>query len=144
MGKFKDIIKVILLSLTFSLILIGILGAGIYFMTYNVLSSALISTSVVIGIGYLYNLYTIQNFNKFVATKQADVLKEEQKRFFNIECCECGAVKSVPIDFSIDMVFRCDQCNVNNKIFYTLKSGRTTDLVKETNVLDIIQSYAEK
>lgn len=140
----KSTIMVIFTSLLFTLILIGLFTGGLYLYTGELWSNLLIVTGTVLGIGYLYNLFTIQRFNRFVATKQAEVLKEQQKSFFNIECCECSKMHSVFIDFTQDMSFVCDDCNVNNKIFYALKTGRTTDIPQNISVTELVEKYIDE
>ena len=139
----KSTLMVIFTSLLFTLFLIGLFSSGLYLLTGNIWSNILIVTGSVLGIGYLYNLFTIQRFNRFVATKQAEVMKEQQKSFYNIECCKCSKVHSVPVDFSQDMMFKCEDCETPNKIFFALKTGLTTDIPENLSVSKLVERYVD-
>lgn len=140
----RGTLQVIISSLLFTIIIIVLLSLGLYYLTKNLVSSLLISTGIVLGIGYLFNLFIIQRFNRFVASKQAEVLKEQQKIFINLECCNCARVNSLPINFTEEMVFECEECNLKNKVFYTFKAGRITDIPENTNILNLIEKVVNE
>jgi phage FluMu protein Com len=139
----KSTIFIVIVTVLFISILIGLFTTALYLYTGNLWFNLSLVTGIVLSVGYLYNLYIIQNFNKFIVSKQVEIIKEQQKAYFNIECCGCGEVSSVAVNFSQDMVFKCEQCDVVNKVFYALKTGRTTDIPRNLNVVELVEKYID-
>lgn len=139
-----SLLQVIVISLLYTCIIIGLFTGALYLYNGLILINALSVTGAVLGIGYLFNLHTIQQFNKFVATQQADVMKKEQDLFFQIDCCECGRSNAIKMNLNQDMVFECEECKVLNKVFYTFKTGRPTEIPKNTNVVEFIQDFVKE
>ena len=141
----KELIKVGVVSVFSTLITGGLIGAGLYFLTGNILSSVLISFGGILFIGYLYNLYIIQRFNKHVATLEADVQKteaaERYKQTVALECCYCGTINEVLLDFSTDITFKCIECEKENKVIYAFKTAQITEPASNLSVLDIIKTH---
>lgn len=139
----RGLLSAIAASVLYTGLLVSLFSGALYLYNGKILSNVLITTGTVLGVGYLFNLFTIQRFNRFVASKEAEILKEQQKIMFPVECCNCNKVRDVLIDFTQDMIFTCDECDTPNKIFYIIKTGRPTEIPKNSNVIELIDEMVD-
>lgn len=139
----KATLQLVATSIFFTCVLVLIFSSALYLYNGKILFNILLSLGCVLGIGYLYNLFIIQRFNKFLVLQQVEIEKEKQRIMFNVECCECSKVHEVQMDFTSDIIFTCDDCETTNKVFYVMKTGRTTDIPEDTSVVKLIDEFVK-
>jgi phage FluMu protein Com len=139
----KATLQAVIVSLLSTSILTGLISGALFLINGMIVVNILLTLSAILIIGYLFNLYTIQQFNRFLISKQVEIDKEAQKTYFDIECCKCGRINSVRINFEEDMTFKCEECETSNKVFYTFKTGLITDIPKNTNVVELISEIVD-
>lgn len=139
--KTKSLLQIVAISIFYTALLVALFSGALYLYNGLILFNILFTTGAILSIGYLFNLFTIQRFNRFVAEKQIEIFKEEQKQYLNIECCECGRVANIKLDLQNDMTFECEDCKVTNKVFYVFKAGRPTEVPQATNVVEMIDKF---
>ncbi len=139
----KATIQAAFISILFTIIVTGLLSGALYLINGMVLVNILFSLATFLVSGYLYNLYIIQRFNRFLISQQTEIDKEDLKNYLTVECCNCGKGYDVRINLVEDMIFKCDDCNTDNKVFYTFKTGRITEIPENTSVVQLIDKIVD-
>lgn len=119
----------ILLSIFKILILSSVISLPVwYFLNISLVGLYIITIVIQIVIGYIYNTWSQDRFEKNLSLKQLELQREIEETAAQATCAYCGEINLIPITPGGDNDFDCLHCEKTNAVYLNITVAQKTNL----------------